>query len=399
MKMHLNSIFALLVLAVAATSCKKEEEPLPDHFSHVAIYYGCGFNNLSSGLKENVVGELAKGEIPGKNEAKALLAFCHNTGKEYDYEELNEPVLIRIYKDGGNAVLDTIKTYPLKTVSASAETLSSVLNEIKGTFKSDSYGLIFSSHASGWLPIHYKSPASETATASVMSIGSQYRSGGSSNAAEIDIMDFAGAIPYKMDYIILDCCLAGGIEVAWELRNVCDRIMFSPTEILSGGYDYKNLASRVFAQPADLKAACEDHLKKYTTATTTVVKCSEIQAVADAMTPILANHREEMVVLKNTTPANQTIQKYFYDTYYYIYFYDLRDAAVHLSASAEELAALDAALGKFVEFENHSASFLRGLRLTNVCGLSMYVPYKQWNTLNKYYEGLGWNKTVKVLGN
>ena len=47
----------------------------------------------------------------------------------------------------------------------------------------------------------------------------------------------------KLDYILMDTCLMGCVEVAYELRNKCDRLLFSPTEILSDGMVYTTMAA------------------------------------------------------------------------------------------------------------------------------------------------------------
>ena len=51
----------------------------------------------------------------------------------------------------------------------------------------------------------------------------------------IEIADLPGAIPMHLDFIIMDACLMGCVEVAYELRDKCDILIFSPTEILSSG--------------------------------------------------------------------------------------------------------------------------------------------------------------------
>ena len=58
---------------------------------------------------------------------------------------------------------------------------------------------------------------------------------------EIEIKDLANAIPYKLDYILFDACLMATVEVAWELRNVCDYLAVSPCEIPAAGFDFRNL--------------------------------------------------------------------------------------------------------------------------------------------------------------
>ena len=69
-----------------------------------------------------------------------------------------------------------------------------------------------------------------------------------SRAYEMNIEDFAAAIPMKMDYIIMDACLMGGIEVAYALKDKCDRIIFSQAEVIGDGLcEYDTMASRLLA--------------------------------------------------------------------------------------------------------------------------------------------------------
>ena len=55
----------------------------------------------------------------------------------------------------------------------------------------------------------------------------------------MDVLEMVRAITIHLDYIIFDACLMGGIEVAYELRNVADKIGFSQAEILAHGFPYK----------------------------------------------------------------------------------------------------------------------------------------------------------------
>ena len=66
------------------------------------------------------------------------------------------PYLIRLYRNkDGKAVCDTVKTYPEGTISSSAQQLNEVLCHVRDNFTSGSYGMIFSSHATGYLPSGY----------------------------------------------------------------------------------------------------------------------------------------------------------------------------------------------------------------------------------------------------
>ena len=57
-------------------------------------------------------------------------------------------------------------------------------------------------------------------------------------------------------------CLLGCVEVAWELRDMCDMIAFSPTEVLAGGFVYETLVKNLMAaSKPDLEAVCRDYFE------------------------------------------------------------------------------------------------------------------------------------------
>ena len=113
--------------------------------------------------------------------------------------------------------------------------------------------MIFSSHATGYLPsgyytapysykfqdksgmmyrggyrafqsqpVPYHAPEHDPSLPEVKSIGQdQVGNYGSYQSYEIEIEDFAKALPMKMEYILFDACLMGGVEVAYEIREKC----------------------------------------------------------------------------------------------------------------------------------------------------------------------------------
>lgn len=399
--MKKTSIIALacaLVLPVLFTGCHKVE---PDrvNFDRIMVYCGLAYNNLNPMMSEDVTYDLASGDLPGKNDAEALFVFYHGTAVNYDYSIPTPAYLYRIYRENDKTVRDTLKVYDNTVISASAGTIKDVLNTVKGKYTSDSYGLVLSSHATGWLPT-----GTPQSGKSLNSIGAQFH-GSASDKSEIDIKDFANAIPFKLEYIAFDCCLMGGIEVAAELKNVCNHIIFSPTEILTDGFDYSNLSKRLLLGPTiDLQGVARDYYNRYVNtstpyATATLVDCRKIDAVSSAMASIISAHRDELTALENGT---RNVQPYFYGNSPVVKcFYDMRDIAVKIGATKDELGRLDTALDSFIECEYHTDKFF-DLKLNEggkslVCGVSMYLPSAKWPEMNSYYTGLDWNKSVKVI--
>ena len=397
--------------ALSMLACERQDPDGMREYSKVVIYLGLGYNNLSSSLRGNLE-QLSEGNLPYSSSDKAIVAFCHNTAPGGGYTTASPPVLLQFCNRDGQNVIDTLKTYPSDMKSASAESITEVLFDIMELFPSQSYGMIFSSHSTGWTPCGYQATeegASIMSTATdarqedfplTKSLGSQFL-GSSRNNLEIDLPDFASAIPMKLDYIIFDSCLMGGVEVAWALKDVCDKIVFSPTEILADGFVYKPLSWHLLAgRKPDLKSVCEDYFEyynsqsgSYRSATITLLDCSGLERLAGVYSEIIAFHHEEFDNLDRSK-----VQPYFYSAGSGTkdWFYDIRDAAVQAGAFSGELASLEEALADCIEYHAETESFFK-TPLERCCGLSMFLPSASRPKLTAAYKSTGWNRAVGLV--
>ena len=140
-----------------AASCSRDGEFDPvKGYSHVFIYCGLGYNNLSGYLEDDLE-EMEEGLLPELNRDLAVVAFCHNTANPMDFSTPSSPVLVRLYRDRGAVCADTLKVYPEEMVSASGSSVREMMLDVQQMFPSESYGMLFSSHAGGWLPVGYSS--------------------------------------------------------------------------------------------------------------------------------------------------------------------------------------------------------------------------------------------------
>ena len=113
----------------------------------------------------------------------------------------------------------TADTYGAEN-SASGATLERVLRTVWERCPATGYGLLFFSHATGWLPEGALArPFAEAAAAAQGAEGASSRSIGCDGSAEMSPQAFAAAIPEGMpiDYIAFEACLMAGAEVALEL--------------------------------------------------------------------------------------------------------------------------------------------------------------------------------------
>lgn len=396
--MRIVRILSACVAALLLLACSGTE---PDWLAkrRVVLMYAAAYSNLSGTISEDVK-ELCAGELPGKCGEDVLLVYAHHTKRYGDYKTPTNPVLYRVYKDlRGNEVHDTLTVYPDTDISSSAEVLHKVLSEVKETFPARSYGLVFSSHARGWLPVNYSEPEPSLFSLRPKKYYPLTKWLGIENVdgSGIDIRDLASAIPMKLDFFIMDACLMGCAEVAYELRDKCNYIVFSPTEILADGFVYTTMGSRLLnVKEPDLKQVCQDYYDfyaaqsgYYASATITMVDCSKMEDLAVVCRDLVQAHREEMASMER-----QSVQPYFYNELHW--FYDLRDVFACAGATEEELARLDAALAAALPYAAATDHFF-DLKLERVCGISMYYPYPDKDELNAYYKTLAWNRAVGLL--
>lgn len=400
------SLIALAVVLLAG--CNGIDPPFTGTYEHVFIYCGLGYNNLSGNLRANLE-DMQSDVLPGLWQDKAVVAFCHNT-LNGSYTTPNPPCLIRLYRGtDGKPVADTLKVYDNMSVSASKESLRTALDDIRGMFPAKHYGMLFSSHGSGWVPGQYTSSGENSLTLArarkpavpwpeTKAVGNQYI-GSSKNIQWIELQDFADAIPMKVDYLILDNCLSGCVELAYELKDLCDYLVVSPTEILTTGMIYDRLVRLLMGgnQP-DLKAYCEAFYDFYNektgtlrSGTITLVDCSKLEALAEAFRAVLDAHRNAL-----RPELIGTVQRYYYPSSNLRFYYDLRDLAVQLGATGAEMTALDAALEACVPYHAETPSFF-DLELERCCGLSIYIPEPSRTQLNNQYKTLSWNNRVHLV--
>lgn len=384
----------LIVVAVVLAACDGVERPFQGTYDRVLIYYGMGYNNLSGNLRENIR-DLENGVLPGIGRDRAIVAFIHNVATPGNYTTPSDPVLMRIYRGArGEAVADTLKVYSDMAVSASRESLRRVLDDVREAFPAEHYGMVVSSHGSGWLPSGYDNTNERPG---VRAIGNQFAG---SDIRWLSLEDFRAGIPMPLDFLILDTCLSGCVEVAWELKDICRRLVVSPAEILTFGMGYSNLSWDALAwDEADLETYCREYYDyyngqegSYRSGTIALVDCSQLDALAAAFAAIIDAHRDALVYSRLTG----SVQRYFYSSTPFTFYYDLRDLCARIGASPDELARLDAALAAAVPCHYETPTFF-DLPLERCCGLSVYLPDPSRPSLNSYYKTLSWNKFVGLV--
>ena len=397
-------IWALPVLLSLVFSCR-ENDFTPDSGSSdpyspptrgevketrkVMIMYSAGFNSISHALSVDLREMAGDGFVP-EDKTRAdhiLLVFSRQNTEGYSYPQA--PVLYRLYKDAeGTVVQDTLLRFQPEDQATDPAVLQEVMNFARDRYPANGYGLVVSSHACGWLPSKNSTPDK-----SVKSIMQDADTG---NIHEMELKDFVSALPYK-----LDACFMGCVEVAWALREKARWVGFSPTEIMSDGFDYKKLAGRLLQAEPDVLGVCEDYFAQYTApsqstpyATITLVNTEKLQPLADICKTLFARYRSEL-----NTLSTSTVQRYFREMteHRYDYFFDLRHMLECAGMTSVEALEFDAAMDACIAYQANTERFM-SLELKHVCGLSVYMPSSGNPTMDAYYkENVDWNNATELI--
>lgn len=412
-------IWTLLAVLLVATACSKDagfemgisgadsasrsssERAYSMPSRRVMVMISAGYNSLSGYLSEDLK-DLESGYLPEGTyfNADVLLVLARLPKSAGDYASPSAPVLYRLWANrSGEVQRDTIQIWGGDTQLCTRETIHEALSTTQKKYPAQSYGVVFSSHGSGWLPPGYYTDPSkfEPSSGSLWSLRSIGQDKTPSGGTEMDLNDFADAIPMHLDYCLIDACLSGCVEVAHALKGKADIVGFSPTEVLADGFDYKNITTHLFAKPLDPVEVCREYFAYYNaqsgsnrSATITAVDTRKMDALEAVCKELFEAYRP---ILKTMSGGN--VQGYFrYDRHY---FYDLRDILVQAGISEQEKARLDAALSQFIVYQAATDYFL-SIPLKRVCGLSMYLPSMGSTYLNNYYkEHVSWNQATELV--
>ena len=362
---------------------------------NVMIMYSAGFNSLSSPLTVDLE-ELENNFVPSASSRTDNILLVLSRRKIYDDSTPIAPVLYRIYKDReGTVIKDTLLQWDRKTQATDPAVLEEVLLYAKNEFPAKGYGLVLSSHGSGWIP----DPDRATKGASVMSVGQDSDTG---RVHEMELYEFVDAIPYELDYVLFDACFMACVEVAWALKDVTPMVGFSPTEIMSDGFNYSMLAERLIgSSEPDPLAVCEDYFAQYTDpsqrtpyASITLVDTRKMNPLAEVCRTLFEKYRTSIAALRSTQ-----VQTYFRPgrNPWLDHLFDLRHMLLKAGISAEETAAFDQALSQCILYERHTDYFM-SLPLINVCGLSVFLPSSGNDSLKAFYkEHVAWNTETQLL--
>ncbi|MFI3281679.1 MAG: clostripain-related cysteine peptidase [Rikenellaceae bacterium] len=266
----------VVFLSCAACDVFKKDTPTPDTGSEITLqttlmyltgtnlsyYFGQNITAASTAIAQDALGD-------GR-----FLVFMHDSSTsaslvEYKYQK-------------GVCVAETLKEYDY-IVSLTQDAITEVVADVKDLAPAESYNLIISGHATGWVPKDRQADWSKASTFSISESTSDIdweamatspfvtRYLGGSEDSFFDISELQASLEATgthFGYILFDECFNSSIELLYDLRNLCDYIVASPCEIMGNGFPYDTIIPKLFSDngaTADLQGVCEEYVNYYTT--------------------------------------------------------------------------------------------------------------------------------------
>ncbi len=384
----LHSFLLILgaVMALGLWSCSDKEEPAPVPVADrtVLVYIvaanSLGIDYTSGGTLYRAVDSL---DIEEMTTAIVDNRVLGNQRWIVFHSTYTDSKLIEISAAGTRV----LKTYSNESAVSMAR-MEQVIADTKAFAPARKYGIVLWSHADGWL----ENGVSEDLNP--LSFG--YHSGKRMNITSLRmVLEDKG-----FDFIYFDCCLMGGIEVAYELRHCADYILACPSELPRDGSDYVTNVKEIAdgSEQALVRAATNtfNHynsqpLPEDRTATVSVIRTADLDAVAQAVIPIYQATPMEhpLTTVTNYYGSATTRQAYYLDFGEYI---EALCTASNLDPAL--LQAFNAAMDRAVIYHAATRYIWNQWPIYHNSGLSTRVFDSPADLSLKGYNRLQWTTDV-----
>ncbi len=341
----------------------------------LSYFFGLNITAVKSGIAANSLG------------SGRFVIFKHDSSSsgslvEYKYEN-------------GTCVTETLKEYTY-IVSLTQDAIVEVMADIKELAPADSYNLIVSGHATGWVPKEMQSswtkiaPLGERINWEAMStspVVTRYL--GSSNDSLFDISEFKeslDATATHFNYILFDECFMSSIEALYTLRNNCDYIVASPCEIMGAGFPYDTVIPALYTNGGkdfDLQAVCQAYYDyydsySYPSGCVALTVTSELEALAEVIHQINVTNSSVEVDTSSIQAYERLSNHVFFDLEEYM----LAKCASNSTLSSELLSQMERAFPS--ESRLHTERFFANIGVS----ASSANNYDEYYTTIEYYSGV-----------
>ena len=371
---------------------------------NILFYIGAGEGGIDDDAPDKIR-QIREGWLPGKGE---MIIYIDRVVQGACLLRVNET------KDAdGIYGLDTLDVYGAEN-SADSEVLSRVVKKMVVDYPADSYGMIFFSHGSGWLPEGYLS--------NPRSLVIDKDNGGGKTNREMEYYDFAAAIPDKQfDFIILEACLMADVMSMYELRNKAEYVLASSAEIVAPGFGgsrnyittetYKKEIMRLYDTKNDIKYVVSGFAKSYydfiesnsdksrnSCTTLGVLRMDEMSNLASVTKSILRGQDidEKSLTVSSIQSFDRPRESGLGGRPYSRYF-DFAHVIENM-VSVSDYKIFNDQMEKTVVWKASTKEFLvnqYGFYINHHSGLTTYIEQEVYPGLNQAYRNSSWYKAIR----
>lgn len=396
---HLHSIkislFATLFCVALLSCCRRGDTPPPVQRENTTVLmYIVAANNLSSSLVSDM--EEVVTSIPADFNAEDNMMIY--------IDKRDTTLLYKVVIENGVGKKEAVKGYS-KRNSLDKKNMAQVMEDVKRVAPADHYGIILSSHATGWFPPAANSISSQRAPMQYPEISWEKAEGaeltrafGDDAGQYMSIPDLAeGLSPINFDFLMFDACFMASVEALYDLRNSARYIIASPAEIMSDGFPYFKVAPMFFDRSdASLESVCSTFIDFYNTsartksAAITLIDCSKIDALAQSVKNLFAAGVNEADVTEIQGLEGMRVHA----------FYDMADYMAAVSKDEGLHATFVTALKAATIYTGHTdriySAYNAGYFNLNVplCGWTCFIPRATLPVNTGYYMQTAWAKYI-----
>ena len=414
----MKKILLLLLVTLSLSACDKDAIDIPrQHAGRTMLAFFWADNNLSNNLSNNIL-SMVKG-MQEMTDTATLLVYWDGESSDKNYPQ---PVIMRYTTDGRGGINNTSKAairdftsaeliamgevekiYP-DQVSTDKQVMQTVISDMMTCYPSNSYGIVFGSHGSGWLP-------TITGTRSIGQDGAYANTAVIPELAEV----LRTVNPQKFDFVLFDACMMGCAEVYYELKDATRYCIASVLDIPAKGFPYENLMSDLYADNLKdhLSFICKTYIDTYNNnawGTIAAVDCSRMEGLADATRNVILANQSNLKNINTSNlqeygrerPFNKNFVGIAYDMVQYI------ETLCGGEAPTEFMEQFDKTVLYAGYTPSVSVSYYK-IDGDNYCGMGMYIPnsstsskYLLWNNYFKssiaWYQAAGWQETETIWG-
>lgn len=372
-------IFAMLcsILSFCFSACSDVDEPnIPNEITEsrrtVLIYMAANNNLGSNNFDKADLNEIRSAISDGALGDDATLVVYHS---RYGAA----PVLTRLT----SSTTDTIEVFDRNLPAVSATRMADVIALTRRHAPARDYGLVVWGHATGWLQdgiaddrLDYSFGPDGNTRMNVTTLAS--------------VLEDAGCF----SYVYFDCCHMASVETVYELRNTCDFIIGSATELPAGGMDYKtNLPLLADGSRQALIESARNTFELYNamggsrrTCTMSVIATSGLDELASATRNLYRQAASSM-------PQGYEPQR-FTDYDVTCRYFDFYDYVCNLTSPNSILETWKSAFGKTVLYSANTPYLWASVDLSRHHGLSTFIIKSATDLDEKGYKQLSWYEDV-----